>query len=47
MAQARNYQRANRVLSGGSGGGANDHHEYPTKTLFDHIKEKKVILYVA
>ena len=42
MAQVRNHQRANRILSAGSAGGANDHHEFPTQTLFDHIKEKQV-----
>jgi hypothetical protein len=47
MAQPRNHQRIDRVHSLGSGtvgggGGAVDHHDYATQTLFDQIKEKKV-----
>ena len=44
MAQARIYQRSDRLQSAGSptGGGAGDHNEYATHTLFDHIKDKKV-----
>ncbi|CAF2512289.1 unnamed protein product [Rotaria sp. Silwood2] len=43
MAQTRNHQKSNRILSVGSGGGAAvDHHEYPIQTLFEHIKEKQL-----
>ncbi len=46
MAQPRNHKRIDRVRSVGSpaggGGGAIDHHDYATQTLFDQIKEKKV-----
>jgi len=46
MAQPRNHKKIDRVHSGGSaiggGGGAIDHHDYATQTLFDKIKEKKV-----
>ena len=45
MAQARTYQRSDRLHSAGSPtGGGGDHNEYATQTLFDHIKEKKVEL---
>jgi len=45
MTQPRNRQRIDRILSvasGAGGGGAIDHHEYATQTLFDQVKQKKV-----
>lgn len=42
MAQARNHHRSTRILSAESGG-THEHSEYPTQTLFEHVKEKKVL----
>ncbi len=43
MTHQRNHQRNDRLLSSTTATGAVDHHEYPTHTLFDQIKDKKVL----
>lgn len=45
MAQARNNHRVDRIPSAGSVTGA-DQHEYATQTLFDQVKERKVLTIV-
>jgi hypothetical protein len=43
MTQPRNQQRTDRIQSGASAtGGGGKHHDYPTQTLFEQIKEKQV-----